>query len=93
MTKRIKAKGINEPPTEILLSTTEFKEDIPGYMIRHKVRGGLTGWSQCNGLRGQTSLKDRTTYDLYYIENWSLMLDIRILFQTVFKMVFRQSGY
>ena len=81
------------PRPERPIFVNEFKENIPGYMIRHKVRGGLTGWSQCNGLRGQTSLEDRTTYDLYYIENWSLLLDIRILFQTVFKMVFIQSGY
>ena len=81
------------PRPERPVFVNDFKENIPGYMIRHKVRGGLTGWSQCNGLRGQTSLKDRTTYDLYYIENWSLMLDVRILFQTVFKMVFIQSGY
>ena len=81
------------PRPERPVFVNEFKENIPGYMIRHKVRGGLTGWSQCNGLRGQTSLQDRTTYDLYYVENWSLIFDVRILFQTVFKMVFIQSGY
>lgn len=81
------------PRPERPIFVNQFKERIPGYMIRHRVRGGLTGWSQCNGLRGQTSLEDRTTYDLHYIENWSLLFDIRILFQTVFKMVFIQSGY
>ena len=56
------------PRPERPIFVNEFKENIPGYMIRHKVRGGLTGWSQCNGLRGQTSLEDRTTYDLLH---WS----------------------
>jgi exopolysaccharide biosynthesis polyprenyl glycosylphosphotransferase len=71
----------------------KFKDEIPGYMLRHRVRGGITGWAQANGLRGQSSIEDRTTYDLYYIENWSFWFDIKILFQTVFKLVFLQSGY
>ena len=71
----------------------KFKEEIPGYMIRHRMPVGITGWAQCNGLRGQSSLEDRTTYDLHYVENWSFALDIKILFQTVFKLVFIQSGY
>jgi len=81
------------PRPERPVFVNEFKENIPGYMLRHKVRGGLTGWSQCNGLRGQTPIEDRTAYDLYYVENWSLLFDLRILFQTVFKLVFIQSGY
>ena len=80
------------PRPERPIFVNEFKENIPGYMIRHKVRGGLTGWSQCNGLRGQTSLEDRTTYDLYYIENWSLLL-IFEYFQTCIQNGFLQSGY
>lgn len=71
----------------------KFKEEIPGYMVRHRMPVGITGWAQCNGLRGQSSIEDRTTYDLHYIENWSFALDIKILFQTVFKLVFIQSGY
>ncbi|PCJ20700.1 MAG: hypothetical protein COB02_04010 [Candidatus Cloacimonadota bacterium] len=71
----------------------QFKEKIPGYMIRHRMPVGITGWAQCNGLRGQSSIEDRTTYDLHYVENWSFILDIKILFQTVFKLVFIQSGY
>lgn len=62
----------------------QFKEDIPRYMGRHKIKSGLTGWAQVNGLRGDTSIKERTKYDLYYIENWSLFLDLKILFRTVF---------
>ena len=71
------------PRPERPIFVNEFKENIPGYMIRHKVRGGLTGWSQCNGLRGQTSLEDRTTYDLYYVENWSFTFDVRILSNSI----------
>jgi exopolysaccharide biosynthesis polyprenyl glycosylphosphotransferase len=81
------------PRPERPVFVNDFKNDLPGYMIRHKVLGGITGWAQCNGLRGQSSIEDRTTYDLHYVENWSLLFDVRILFQTVFKMVFIQSGY
>lgn len=81
------------PRPERPIFVNEFKQRIPGYMLRHRVRGGLTGWAQVNGLRGQTSIEDRTTYDLYYIENWSFLFDLRIIFQTVFKAVFIQSGY
>jgi len=56
-----------------------FKEDIPRYMARHKIRSGMTGWAQVNGLRGDTSIEERTKYDLYYIENWSIWLDLKIL--------------
>jgi len=63
----------------------KFREEIPRYMIKHQVRPGMTGWAQVNGLRGDTSIEDRIEYDLYYIENWTLGLDMKILFQTVFK--------
>ena len=63
----------------------KFKEEIPRYMIKHQVRPGLTGWAQVNGYRGDTSIEKRIEYDLYYIENWTLGLDIKILFETVFK--------
>ena len=63
----------------------KFKEEIPRYMIKHQVRPGLTGWAQVNGLRGDTSIKDRIKYDIYYIENWSVLFDIRIMFMTVFQ--------
>jgi lipopolysaccharide/colanic/teichoic acid biosynthesis glycosyltransferase len=61
----------------------EFRRQIPRYHLRHKVKAGLTGWAQINGLRGQTSIEKRIEYDLYYIENWSILLDVKILVRTV----------
>lgn len=61
----------------------QFKKDIPRYMERHKAKAGMTGWAQVNGLRGDTSLEDRIRYDMYYIENWSIGLDIKILMLTI----------
>jgi Undecaprenyl-phosphate glucose phosphotransferase len=61
----------------------QFSQQIPRYMRRHKEKAGLTGWAQVNGLRGDTSIEDRTRYDLYYIENWSLLLDIKIILRTI----------
>lgn len=60
----------------------QFREMIPRYMARHKIKSGITGWAQVNGLRGNTSLKERVKYDVYYIENWSLFLDFKILVRT-----------
>ncbi len=67
----------------------KFKKQIPSYMLRHKMKAGVTGWAQVHGLRGNTSLKKRIEYDLYYIENWSYWLDIKILLRTIPAM-FRQ---
>jgi Undecaprenyl-phosphate glucose phosphotransferase len=63
----------------------QFKTLIPQYMLRHKVKSGLTGWAQVNGLRGNTSLEKRIEYDLYYIQNWSLALDVKILLLTLYR--------
>jgi len=63
----------------------EFREKYPRYMIRHKVKSGITGWAQVNGYRGDTSIKKRLEYDMYYIENWSLAFDIRIFIKTAFQ--------
>ncbi len=63
----------------------EFRREIPGYMLRHKVKAGLTGWAQVQGLRGKTSLHERVEHDIYYIQNWSIGLDVRILLMTLFK--------
>jgi exopolysaccharide biosynthesis polyprenyl glycosylphosphotransferase len=63
----------------------QFKTLIPQYMLRHKVKAGLTGWAQVNGLRGNTSLAKRLDYDLYYIQNWSLALDVKILILTLYR--------
>ena len=71
----------------------EFKEKIPRYMIKHQVRPGLTGWAQVNGLRGDTSIEKRIDYDLYYIENWTLEFDLRILFLTIFKGFINKNAY
>ncbi|MNL84295.1 Undecaprenyl phosphate N,N'-diacetylbacillosamine 1-phosphate transferase [compost metagenome] len=61
-------------------------------MDRHLVRSGLTGWAQVNGLRGDVSIEERTRYDIYYVENWSVLLDLRILLKTVVE-IFRRPGY
>jgi Undecaprenyl-phosphate glucose phosphotransferase len=63
----------------------QFKTMIPQYMLRHKVKSGMTGWSQVNGLRGNTSLEKRIEYDLYYIQNWSVALDVKILLLTIYR--------
>ena len=61
----------------------EFKKTIPRYMLRHRMKAGLTGWAQVNGWRGNTSLKKRIQFDLYYMKNWSLWLDMKILALTL----------
>jgi exopolysaccharide biosynthesis polyprenyl glycosylphosphotransferase len=66
----------------------QFKHRIPQYMLRHKVKAGITGWAQVNGWRGNTSLEKRIEYDLYYIENWSVTLDLKIMWLTVFRGLF-----
>lgn len=71
----------------------EFRKDIPRYMLRHKVPAGMTGWAQVNGWRGDTSISKRIEYDLYYIENWSLLLDIKILILTLFRGFRNKNAY
>ena len=71
----------------------KFKEEIPRYMIKHQVRPGLTGWAQINGYRGDTSIRKRIECDLYYIENWTLGLDFKILFLTFFKGFINKNAY
>lgn len=70
-----------------------FKEEIPRYMIKHQVRPGITGWAQVNGLRGDTSIHERVRYDIWYIENWSMELDIKIMFLTIFKGFVNKNAY
>ena len=72
------------PRPEIPRFVAQFKEEIALYLVRQQVRPGMTGWAQVNGLRGDTSIKKRVEYDIYYIENWSLGLDVKILLKTVF---------
>jgi Undecaprenyl-phosphate glucose phosphotransferase len=69
----------------------QFKHRIPQYMLRHKVKAGITGWAQVNGWRGNTSLEKRIEYDLYYIENWSVRLDFKIMWLTVFRGLFQRA--
>ena len=69
----------------------QFKETIPLYMVKHQVRPGITGWAQINGLRGDTSIEQRIQHDIYYIENWTILFDIRILFKTLFKGVVNEE--
>ncbi len=71
----------------------KFKEEVPRYMIKHQVRPGLTGWAQVNGYRGDTSIKKRIEFDLYYIENWTVGLDIKIMFMTIFKGFINPNAY
>ncbi len=70
----------------------QFKHRIPQYMLRHKVKAGITGWAQVNGWRGNTSLEKRIEYDLYYIENWSVTLDIKIMWLTLVRGVFQRDA-
>ena len=71
----------------------KFQEEIPRYMIKHQVRPGMTGWAQIHGYRGDTSIRKRIDYDLYYIENWTIGLDIKILFLTVFRGFVNKNAY
>lgn len=81
------------PRPERPLFVEKFKEEIPRYMIKHQVRPGITGWAQVNGYRGDTSITRRIEHDLYYIENWTLGFDIKILFLTVFKGFINKNAY
>ena len=81
------------PRPERPVFVEKFKDIIPRYLERHKVKAGITGWAQVNGLRGNTSLQERINYDLYYIENWSLLFDIKIILRTVLEVFHHTSAY
>ena len=81
------------PRPERPLFVEKFKEEIPRYMVKHQVRPGLTGWAQVNGLRGDTSIRKRIDYDIYYIENWTLGFDIKIIFMTFFTGFVNKNAY
>lgn len=72
------------PRPELPYFVDKYKYKIPRYMVKHQVKPGITGWAQVNGYRGDTSIERRIEYDLWYIENWSILLDIKIIFMTVF---------
>jgi Undecaprenyl-phosphate glucose phosphotransferase len=81
------------PRPERPFFVAQFKQRMPQYMLRHKVKAGLTGWAQVNGWRGNTSIEKRIEYDLYYIENWSVMLDLKIMWLTLVKGFFHKHAY
>ncbi len=81
------------PRPERPVFVEQFKRSIPRYMDRHKEKAGMTGWAQINGLRGDTSVIERTKYDLWYIENWSLLLDFKILLRTIVSVFADKHAY
>ncbi len=81
------------PRPERPLFVAQFKNKIPQYMLRHKVKAGITGWAQVNGWRGNTSIEKRIEYDLYYIEHWSVKLDLKIMWLTLLRGFFHKHAY
>jgi Undecaprenyl-phosphate glucose phosphotransferase len=71
----------------------QFKEEIPKYMIKHHIRPGITGWAQTNGLRGDTSIRERIVHDIFYIENWSFLFDLKIIFKTIVNGFINKNAY
>ncbi|MFB6366256.1 undecaprenyl-phosphate glucose phosphotransferase [Paenibacillus elgii] len=71
----------------------QFKEEIPKYMVKHHIRPGITGWAQTNGLRGDTSIEDRIKHDIFYIENWSFLFDIKIIWKTIINGFVNKNAY
>jgi putative colanic acid biosynthesis UDP-glucose lipid carrier transferase len=81
------------PRPERPVFVEKFKDEIPSYMQKHMVKAGITGWAQVNGWRGDTNLQARIEHDLYYIDNWSLWLDLKIIFMTIFKGLVHKNAY
>ncbi|HQU74450.1 MAG TPA: sugar transferase, partial [Calditrichia bacterium] len=81
------------PRPERLHFVEQFSEYVPHYLERHRLRSGMTGWAQVNGMRGQSSIEDRTQYDLYYIENWSLWFDLKILLMTIIEVIRGENAH
>jgi putative colanic acid biosynthesis UDP-glucose lipid carrier transferase len=81
------------PRPERPVFVEKFRDNVPGYMQKHMVKGGITGWAQINGWRGDTDLGKRIEHDLYYIDNWSLWLDLKIIFLTMFKGLINRHAY
>ncbi len=81
------------PRPERPVFVESFHNSVPRYMARHRIKAGITGWAQVNGLRGNTSLEERVKYDNFYIENWSLLLDIEILIRTLFRVFKEENAY
>jgi Undecaprenyl-phosphate glucose phosphotransferase len=81
------------PRPERPVFVERFRQTVPGYMLRHKVKSGITGWAQVNGLRGNTSLEKRIQYDIEYIERWSVWLDLKIIAMTVVRVIGDRNAY
>lgn len=81
------------PRPERPMFVEQFKDEIPDYMKKHMVKAGITGWAQVHGWRGDTDLKTRIEYDLYYIDNWSIWLDLKIILMTIFKGFVNKNAY
>jgi len=81
------------PRPERPVFVQEFQKQIPRYMNRHREKAGITGWAQVNGLRGDTSIEERTKYDLWYTENWSLWLDFKIMLKTMLQAIRDPNAY
>ena len=81
------------PRPEQSMFVEQFREEIPRYMIKHQVRPGLTGWAQINGFRGDTSIRRRIDYDIFYIENWTFSFDVKIILMTIFKGFISKNAY
>jgi lipopolysaccharide/colanic/teichoic acid biosynthesis glycosyltransferase len=79
------------PRPERPVYVQQFRHSIPRYTERHRERAGMTGWAQVNGLRGDTSIAERTEYDLWYVENWSVWLDLKIIIRTVLSIVLNRA--
>jgi exopolysaccharide biosynthesis polyprenyl glycosylphosphotransferase len=71
----------------------QFKNEIPKYLERHRVKTGMTGWAQVNGMRGNAPIAERTKYDVYYVENWSLVFDLKIILKTIRAVLFGEDAY
>ncbi|MBP3538815.1 MAG: sugar transferase, partial [Oscillospiraceae bacterium] len=72
------------PRPELPYYVEQYRHTVPLYMVKHQIKPGITGWAQVNGLRGDTSIEKRIEYDIWYIDNWSIYLDIKIIFKTIF---------
>ena len=81
------------PRPERRVFVEQFTREMPRYFERHRVQSGLTGWAQVHGLRGNTSIEERTLYDLHYVENWSLALDVKILLMTIHHVLRGENAY
>lgn len=85
--------SVTGPRPERPFFVEQFREDVPKYMVKHQVKPGITGWAQVNGWRGDTSIEKRIECDIYYIENWDLLFDLKIMFLTVFKGLINRNAY